>query len=41
MGYSLEDYHNEWSFEIFTIARLYFVEIFSRAQRFPEQRRSY
>lgn len=33
---SLEDYHNGWTFEISTIARLYFVEVFSRAEKFPE-----
>lgn len=36
MGHSLEDYHNGWTFEISTIARLYFDEVFSRIEKFPE-----
>jgi len=36
MGHSLKDYHNGWTFEISTIARLYFDEIFSRTEKFPE-----
>lgn len=33
---SLEDYHNGWTFEISTIARLYFVGVFPRVEKFPE-----
>lgn len=32
----LEDYHNGWIFEISTIARLYFVEVFLLGQKFSK-----
>lgn len=32
----LEDYHNGWTFEISTIARLYFVEVFPCGEKFSK-----